>query len=130
MSQHARPTKQFSFIGKNFGILSRTQRSLLRRTNYYGGTFNDGVGAQSAEESRLMQDGRSSAAVHGVVEQVPEIVVDWSEADGIELNGPTFLTLNQEGMDILRFKVTDDHHFEFYSNTRNYLDVIGKIEKV
>ncbi len=129
MSRHARPTKQFDLIGKNFGKLGRTQRALVRRTDYRGVYFDDGLGAQSKEEAAAMQSGEDLSNVRGIVTEIKEVIVDWSEAAGVELDGPTYLTLNQKGQDILRFKVTADHHFEFYSNTRNFIDVSGKIEK-
>lgn len=126
---HARPTKQFDIIGKNFGKLGRTQRALVRRTDYRGVYFNDGLGAQTKEETEAMKTGSDPANIRGIVTTIKEIEVDWSKADGVEIDGPTYLTFTMEGTDILRFKVTDDHHFQFYSNTRNFIDVTGKIEK-
>lgn len=126
---HARPTKQFDIIGKNFGKLGRTQRALVRRTDYRGVYFNDGLGAQTKEETEAMKTGTDPVNIRGIVTTIKEIEIDWSKADGVEIDGPTYLTLKMEGTDILRFKVTDDHHFQFYSNTRNFVDVTGKIEK-
>lgn len=126
---HARPTKQFDIIGKNFGKLGRTQRALVRRTDYRGVYFNDGLGAQTKEETEAMKTGTDPVNIRGIVTTIKEIEIDWSKADGVEIDGPTYLTLKMEGTDILRFKVTDDHHFQFYSNTRNFIDVTGKIEK-
>lgn len=129
MSRHARPTKQFDTIGSNFGKLSRTQRALVRRTDYRGVYFNDGLGAQDPQDSEEMKTGEVMPDVRGIVTEIKEITVDWSKAAGVKIDGPTYLTLTQKGQDILRFKVTDNHHFQFYSNTRNFIDVKGKIEK-
>lgn len=130
MSKHARPTKQFDVIGKNFEKLSQTQRSLVRRTNYKGVYFNNGVGAQSKEETLAMLRGDERSDIRGIVTEIKEVVIDWEKADGVELDGPTYLTLQMEGTDLLRFKVGDDFHFEFYSNTRNLIDVTGKIARL
>ena len=129
MSRHALPTKQFDIIGDNFGKLSRTQRALVRRTDYRGVYFNDGVGAQAPDESPRMERGHVAPDVRGIVTEIKEVEVAWSKAAGVKLDGPTYLTLTMKGTDILRFKVTDDHHFQFYSNTKNFIDVKGEIEK-
>lgn len=128
MTRHARPSKQFDIIGQNFSKLGRTQRALLRRTDYRGVYFNDGVGAQSKEETEALRDGTAADDIRPLVTEIKEVTVDWSKTNGVKLDGPTYLTLTMKGTDILRFKVTDDHHFEFYSNTRNFIDVTGEIE--
>jgi hypothetical protein len=130
MSKHSRPTKQFGFIGENFEKLSNTQRSLIRRTNYKGVYFNNGVGAQSKEETLAMLRGDEASDIRGIVTEIKEIVIDWESADGLELDGPTYLTLEMKGQDLLRFKVGDDFEFEFYSNVRNFIDVSGSIRRI
>lgn len=130
MSRHARPTKQFDFIGKNFEKLGKTQRALVRRTDYRGVFFNNGVGAQSADETAAMQRGDDPADIRGIVTEIKELAIDWEKADGVELDGPTYLTLQMEGTDLLRFKVGDNFEFEFYSNIRNFVDVTGKIKRL
>jgi hypothetical protein len=130
MSKHARPEQQFDQIGKNFDKLAKTQRSLVRRTDYRGVYFNNGVGAQSADETLHMLRGDETSDIRGIVTEIKELVIDWEQADGIEIDGPTYLTLEMEGKDLLRFKVGSDYEFEFYSNIRNFIDVTGTIERL
>lgn len=129
MSKHARPEQQFDSIGKNFDKLSKTQRSLVRRTDYRGVYFNNGVGAQSPEETFHMR-GDESSDIRGIVTEIKDVVIDWDQADGVEIDGPTYLTLKMEGKDLLRFKIGSDFQFEFYSNIKNFVDVTGTIERL
>lgn len=130
MSKHSRPTEQFDIIGKNFDKLSTTQKALVRRTDYRGVYFNNGVGAQDKEVTLALLRGDEPSDIRGIVTEIKEVTIDWDQADGVELDGPTYLTLEMEGQDLLRFKVGSDFSFEFYSNTRNFVDVIGTIERL
>ena len=130
MSKFPRPTKQFDFIGRNFAKLTATQRALVRRTDYRGTPFNDGVGSQSKEMSSAISDGLDAESQQlSETMEVHEVEIAWEDAQGYEFDGPTYLTLTMEGQDLLKFRITDDFHFMFYSNTRNYIDVTGKLEK-
>lgn len=117
MARYPRPTKQFTFIGRNFNEIQSTQKSLLRRTIFNGTTFPDGSGAGADDD----------AAVE-IPKPIKDLVVDWEKADGMEIEAPVYVIFELPDTALLRFKITDDHHFEFYSNTRNLLDVSGKIE--
>lgn len=131
MTRYARPTKQFSFIGRNFSELESTQKALLRRSRYSGTTFDDGVGSQSKEVSEALQSGSGEVDFSALQEKTAiEREIAWSEADGVEIEAPTYLTLTMEGQDFLIFKIGDEHEFNVYSNTRNLIDVSGKIKKV
>jgi hypothetical protein len=130
VSKHSRPTKQFDFIGQSLNKLGTTQRALIRRTNYKGVYFNNGVGAQSKEETLAMLRGDEASDIRGIVTVIKEVTIDWEKADGLELDGPTYLTLEMNGQDLLRFKVGDDFEFEFYSNVRNFIDVSGTIKRI
>lgn len=132
MSKYPRPTKQFDFIGKKMSKLGNVQSALLRRTDFRGTTFDDGVGAQSKEFSEAMRDGEKKSKMlrAGVITEIKDVELDWENAEGYEFTGPTNLTLTMEGMDLLKFTVGSDHTFELYSNTRNMIDVRGKLEKI
>lgn len=130
MSKHSRPTEQFDNIGKNFDKLGTTQRALVRRTDYRGVYFNNGVGAQSPEETFHMLRGDETSDIRGLTTEIKNVTIAWDQADGVEIDGPTYLTLEMDGQDLLRFKIGSDFAFEFYSNTRNFIDVIGTIERL
>jgi hypothetical protein len=130
MPRFPKPPKQFDFITNPIHVLRVTQNAMLRRKDYRGDYFDDSVGAQSEAMSQAIAEG----APDDFQEQsgsfiIPELEVAWEDAEGVEFDGPTWLTLTMEGQDLLKFKVTDDHHFMFYSNTRNLVDVVGKLEK-
>lgn len=130
MPRFPRPQKQFDFITNPIHSLRITQNSLIRRKDYRGDYFDDTVGAQSKAMSQAIAEGAES----DFEEQsgsftIPELEVAWEDAESVEFNGPTLLTLTMEGQDLLKFKVGDDHHFMFYSNTQNMVDVVGKLEK-
>ena len=128
--RYARPTKQFDFITNPIHKLTATQNSILRRKDYRGSYFNDVVGAQSPKVAQAIAEGSQLEPEQEVESYViPEVEIAWEDAEGFEFTGPTYLTLTMDGQDLLKFKVTDDHHFMFYSNTRNLVDVEGKLEK-
>lgn len=130
MTRFARPSAQFGFVSRNFTKLNTAQRSLLRRTDYRGTYFNDDGAAQSAEESAALMIGPGEQGPPlPEIAEINELKIDWSEAEGVELTGVTYLTLVMDGQDLLKFRVGDDHHFMFYSNTRNLVDVAGVIIK-
>lgn len=77
-----------------------------------------------------MLRGDEASDIRGIVTVIKEVTIDWEKADGLELDGPTYLTLEMNGQDLLRFKVGDDFEFEFYSNVRNFIDVSGTIKRI
>lgn len=128
--RYARPQKQFDFLTDPIHKLRATQNALIRRKDYRGDYFDDTVGAQSQKVSQAIAEGvqlDSEQEAESYV--IPEVEMAWEDAEGFEFTGPTYLTLTMDGQDLLKFKVTDDHHFMFYSNTRNLVDVEGKLEK-
>lgn len=130
MPRFARPTKQFDFITNPIHNLKATQNALIRRKDYRGDYFDDTVGAQSKAMSLAIAEGSSDDFVEEAGSFiVPTVEMPWEDAEGFEFTGPTYVTFTMEGMDLLKFKVTDDFHFEFYSNTQNLVDVEGKLEK-
>lgn len=131
MQKYPRPTKQFDFIGKGFAKLAQTQRSLVRRTDYRGVPFNNGVGAQSREvQEAIMNDMDPVEAQRSAFIETQEVELNWSEADGYEITGPTFLTLKQKGQDLLEFRVDGQFTFMWYSNERYFIDTPGIIERL
>ena len=130
MSIFPRPTKQFDFLGKSLKQINQTQRSLIRRTDFRGGFFDDSVAAQSKEETQAMRSAAAAAESSSAVSEVNVVTLNWEDAEGYELNGPTYLTLQMDGQDLLKFNVGSEFNFQFYSNTRNYIDVTGPIERL
>lgn len=123
MSKYPRPTKQFDFLGKSLSKLGQTQRSLIRRTDYRGVPFDDGVGAASSKRA-------TTAVVRPPMPQPKEVTIDWEkDAEGYEITGPTFITFKLDGKAMLSFRVGADFHYVWYSNARYFIDVLGKIEK-
>lgn len=130
MPRYSRPTKQFDFITNPIHKLTATQNALIRRKDYRGNYFDDTVGAQSKAMSLAIAEGSSDDFVEESGSYIiPTVEMAWSDAEGYEFDGPTYVTFTMEGMDLLKFKVTDDFHFEVYSNTQNLVDVKGKLEK-
>lgn len=130
MTRYARPSKQFGFIGRNFSELDARQKALLRRSRYSGTTFDDGVGSQSKEVSEALQSGSGEVDFSDFSNTAAkEVKIAWADAEGLEIEAPTFITLEMEGQDLLVFKVGDEHEFNFYSNTRNLIDVSGTLRK-
>lgn len=130
MSIFPRPTKQFDFLGKSLKQINQTQRSLIRRTDFRGGFFDDSLAAQSKAETLSMKGADAQAVSSTAVNEVKVVTLDWEDADGYELDGPTYLTLVMDGQDLLKFSVGEAFNFQFYSNTRNYIDVTGPIERL
>lgn len=123
MSIFPRPTKQFDFLGKNLRQLNQTQRSLIRRTDFRGVPFDDGVGAASPKAAK-------TAETRVILPQAQEVTLDWeTEAEGYEITGPTFITFTLADQAMLSFRVGPDFHYVWYSNARYLIDVIGTIEK-
>jgi len=123
MSIFPRPTKQFDFLGKNLKQLNQTQRSLIRRTDFRGVPFDDGVGAARSKSKKGVEK-------RVLLPKVQEVTLDWEkDAEGYEIIGPTFITFTLAGHAMLSFRVGPDFHYVWYSNARYFIDVIGKIEK-
>lgn len=77
-----------------------------------------------------MLRGDETSDIRGLTTEIKNVTIAWDQADGVEIDGPTYLTLEMDGQDLLRFKIGSDFAFEFYSNTRNFIDVIGTIERL
>lgn len=137
MPRYARPQKQFDFIGNNFRTLDSQSKALLRRSQVLGTTFNDDTDSQSVEVSNTLQSAPDDATAQSQADEVARIelieiqntTIPVEELDGFEITAPTNLTIEMDGMDLISFKITDDFHFKFYSNTSNFIDVTGTIER-